>query len=352
MILTAAAVLIYSAAPASAGLFGPSDLEKCRNAKVATGLKLKYCYKDKAKTENQLAALKKQFRNERANLTSNIRDLENNVASLKKQLQASKDQQSDEKQLAAARIAQLEKTIAILKQNSSQKEQDLLTRLKAMEKRYEKEVNHKLAQLRSERERYLREIADLRKNHAVEITKLQGVIDRLNDELSSLKKLTTKQKEELERLVSQERELEKQLQKEIKNGEIRLKKFHNKLIINIDNRISFDSGSAKLKKDVRPALKKIARILNDYPENQIVIEGHTDTDKIIGGKRFQDNWELSTERALAVLRFVLRNKNLDKSRFSAAGYGEFNPIVPNTTGINKALNRRVDIVVIPRVSKK
>ncbi len=82
-----------------------------------------------------------------------------------------------------------------------------------------------------------------------------------------------------------------------------------------------------------------------------MIEGHTDNDKIIGG-RYKDNWRLSSARALAVLRYVLKNRGLDRSRFSFAGYGEFNPVVANRSRSNKALNRRVDIVVIPRVSKK
>ena len=98
-------------------------------------------------------------------------------------------------------------------------------------------------------------------------------------------------------------------------------------------------------------LDKIAKILSDYPENNIVVEGHTDNVPI-KTKRFRDNWELSTERALAVLHYLLRNTNLDPVRFAAAGYGEYQPIVSNDTPANKALNRRVDIVVIPRMSKK
>jgi len=66
-------------------------------------------------------------------------------------------------------------------------------------------------------------------------------------------------------------------------------------------------------------------------------------------KRFRDNWQLSTERALAVLDYLLQDKNLNPLRFSAAGYGEYRPLVPNDTPENRALNRRVDIVVIPAV---
>lgn len=345
--------LVMILAPSlSAGLFGPSKYEKCMNEKVATGLKLKYCYKDKVNTENELALLKKQYQNEAANLKSRITDLENSVDSLKKRLALCKNQRSEEKKLAKARIGELEKTIDILKKRSSRKEKDLLNRIRAMEKRYEKSLKDKMNELQAVKEKCLKDIGELKNEYSVKIARLEGIIRNLNNELSTLKKLTKKQKDELDRMANQEKELEKQLQSEIKKGEIRLKKFHNKLIINIDNRISFDSGSAKLKKDVFPALRKIGVILNNYPENRIVIEGHTDTDKVLRGGRFRDNWQLSTERALSVLRYILKNKDLDKSRFSAAGFGEYNPIVPNNTSINKALNRRVDIVVIPRITKK
>ncbi len=106
-----------------------------------------------------------------------------------------------------------------------------------------------------------------------------------------------------------------------------------------------------LKKGVLNALDKIAKILSSYPENTIMVEGHTDNVPI-STKRFRDNWALSTERALAVLNYLLRNTKLDPVRFAAAGYGEYQPIVSNDTPENKALNRRVDIVVMPRMSKK
>jgi chemotaxis protein MotB len=100
-----------------------------------------------------------------------------------------------------------------------------------------------------------------------------------------------------------------------------------------------------------PALAKIITILAKYPENQIVVEGNTD-DVPIHTKDFRDNWQLSAERALSVLGYLLQNKKLDPHRFSASGVGEFNPVVPNDTAENKSLNRRVDIIVIPRVDNK
>lgn len=90
--------------------------------------------------------------------------------------------------------------------------------------------------------------------------------------------------------------------------------------------------------------------MSDYPEYQIVVEGHTDN-VLIRTRQYRDNWQLSTERALSVLKFILQKEELEPARFSAAGYGEYNPIVSNDSAENRALNRRVDIVVIPRIEQ-
>jgi len=186
----------------------------------------------------------------------------------------------------------------------------------------------------------------MKSDYEKKILALKDEIANLNEELSELKKLTDKQKAELARMENQASELEKQLDEEIKKGDIRLKKFHNRLVINIDDRITFDSGYANLKKEVLPPLKKIREILSQYPEYSIVVEGHTDNVPI-KTQKFRDNWQLSTERALAVLGYLLQDKDLNALRFSAAGYGEYRPLVSNETKENRALNRRVDIVVIP-----
>jgi chemotaxis protein MotB len=198
-----------------------------------------------------------------------------------------------------------------------------------------------------ERAKLLKEIADLKSGYEKKIQALRSEIRNLSEELADMKKLTVQQKTELSRMENQAADLEKQLEDEIKKGDIRLKKFHNKLVINLDDKISFDSGQSDLKKEILDSLKKIREILSQYPEYDIVVEGHTDNIPI-RTKKFKDNWQLSTERALAVLEYLLQDKNLNPIRFSAAGYGEHRPLVPNDTRENRALNRRVDIVVIPK----
>jgi chemotaxis protein MotB len=308
-------------------------------------------YNEKVAVEFEIKKLRRQFKNEKANLEATIKDLHTKIQSLDKELELAKKERAEDKEAADSRIEALQNTINLLKQKSSGREQDLLSQNKKIQEKYEAQLTQLRNELEKERKKYIQDLEALRSEYERRNTNLSKQIRNLEEELSSLKRLTKAQKQELERMENQAKELEKQLAKEIKEGQIRLKKFHNKLIINIDDRISFDSGSAQLKRGILPALDKIKKILEQYPEYTIMVEGHTDNVPI-HTRQFRDNWQLSTERALAVLGYILRNKKLDRSRFAAAGYGEYNPIVPNDTPENRALNRRVDIVVIPRIKTK
>jgi chemotaxis protein MotB len=331
-------LIVLLAAGVQAALFySPSEYNAIYNEKVALELEIK--------------SLKRQFGNERTNLEAKIRQLESTIDSLKERIDLLEKQSAEDKRLAAERIKELEKRTDILQKKGSEREKQLVDENRDLQNRYESEIEKLKKDFQNERDGYLKKMDSMRSEHQSEIAKLQKEIANLNNELAELKQLNKFQKEELNRMEAQANELEKQLEDEIKRGEIRLKKFHDRLIINLDDRICFDSGSAKLKPDILPALNKITKILSTYPENRIVVEGHTDNVPIHTA-RFRDNWELSTERALSVLNYILKNKNLKPGRFSAAGYGEHNPILPNNSDENRALNRRVDIVVIPRVTQK
>ncbi|OHD63051.1 MAG: endoflagellar motor protein, partial [Spirochaetes bacterium RBG_13_51_14] len=324
---------------------------RLNGALIYTANQYKKIYNEKVALELELESLKRQYGNDKANLEASVRDLNNRIDGLNRELENLKKQQESERGQASQRIKELEDMTDLLKKKGGDREQQLIEENRKLQKRCDDDLTKLRNELIAEREKHLKELANLRSDYERKITSLNKEIASLNNEFSDLKKLTEKQKEELTRMEDQAKELENQLSEEIKKGEIRLKRFHDRLIINIDDKICFDSGKADLKKDVMPALEKIMTIMNNYPENRIIVEGHTDNVPI-STSRFRDNWQLSTERALSVLNYILRDKKLNPARFSAAGYGEFNPIVPNDTPANKALNRRVDIVLVPRLTGK
>jgi chemotaxis protein MotB len=325
--------------------------ERAQGALLYTANQYNKLYNENVALQLELDSLKRQYGNDKSNLEAKIKDLNNQIDSLNKELDYLKKQQASDRQQSASRIKELETMTDLLKKKGGDRENQLIEENRKLQKRSEDDLARLRDEFTAERKKNQKELNDLRSAYDKKITELNKEIANLNNELSSLKKLTDKQREELARMEEQAMDLEKQLAEEIRQGDITLKRYHDRLIIDIGEKISFDSGKADLKRSVMPALEKITAILNNYPENQIIIEGHTDNVPI-STSRFRDNWQLSTERALSVLYYILREKKLNQSRFSAAGYGEYNPIVPNDTASNKALNRRVDIVVVPRITGK
>ncbi|WP_000223219.1 OmpA family protein, partial [Leptospira interrogans] len=292
-------------------------------------------------------SLRTRYRNETENSKKERLEFDSKIRSLEELLSREKEFRAKDNDLNIEKIKVLENQIAVLKTKSSNKEKELIDENEKQSKKFRDLIDGLKEDLERERENCQKKTEALQKEYERKISDLESRILVLNDEISKLKHLSENQKKELDRLSDQANELENKLTDEIKKGQIRLKRFHDRLVINIDDKISFDSGSADLKKQILPALDKIKEILGNYPGNLIIIEGHTDNVPI-RTKKFSDNWQLSGERALSVLHYFLESKILDPRNFSLAGYGEFQPIVSNDTPENRALNRRVDIVVVPR----
>lgn len=126
----------------------------------------------------------------------------------------------------------------------------------------------------------------------------------------------------------------------------RLEISENKIRIVFQAPVLFDSGSASLKNESLPVLKQVVRSLADMP-NSIQVEGHTDDRPLAPGSKFSTNWELSSARAFAVLRF-LETSGIPQQRLSATGYGEFRPMQSNTAAEGRSANRRIEINILRR----
>lgn len=156
---------------------------------------------------------------------------------------------------------------------------------------------------------------------------------------------------ELEELRHTKGLLEQSLEKEIKDNQVRLSMEEKGLVITFVSEVLFDSGKANLKPESLSSLNKVAKILiENVPENNIGIEGHTDNVPIKHSS-WKSNWELSSHRALSVLEY-LESQGVGSTRLSAIGYGQYHPVGSNDTQEGKQLNRRVEIVILPRTIKK
>ncbi|MHB1313881.1 MAG: OmpA/MotB family protein [Christensenellales bacterium] len=118
------------------------------------------------------------------------------------------------------------------------------------------------------------------------------------------------------------------------------------ITLRITDSALFDSGKDKIKPNALVVLDHLTIIIREYESaiGMIRIEGHTDNVPISTSK-FGSNWDLSVSRAVNVLQYLLKNSGITPARFSAVGYGEFQPIASNDTEEGKAKNRRVDFII-------
>jgi len=120
-----------------------------------------------------------------------------------------------------------------------------------------------------------------------------------------------------------------------------------KVYISMDAKLLFASGSTKVDSEGIKALKELAKVLEDQKDLEILVEGHTDTDKMRSNSHPVDNWELSVLRATSVVKIMLKNSKMDPTTVSASGRSQFIPIDIE----NKAKNRRIEVVLIPKLDE-
>lgn len=124
------------------------------------------------------------------------------------------------------------------------------------------------------------------------------------------------------------------------------------VFVSISDKLLFRSGSYQVTQRAREVLGKVAKVVNDKPDIEFMVEGHTDTDPVKNGiQNMKDNWDLSTLRANAVVRILQNDYHVDPARMTAAGRSEYVPIASNATAEGKAKNRRTRIVVLPKLDR-
>ncbi|MGD8908129.1 MAG: MotB family protein, partial [Chromatiales bacterium] len=138
-------------------------------------------------------------------------------------------------------------------------------------------------------------------------------------------------------------ELKEMLDEQISEGLLDVEREKTKIIIRIQEKGSFSSGRATLNPGFFEVISKITGVIAETP-GKIIVAGHTD-DVPISTVRFRSNWELSSARAVTVVHAMLSNAALDEDRFLIQGFADSKPLVPNDTKENRALNRRVELII-------
>ena len=124
-----------------------------------------------------------------------------------------------------------------------------------------------------------------------------------------------------------------------------------KVYVSMENKLLFKSGSWAIGFEGRTAIEQLGSVLADNPEIAVLIEGHTDDDPFSSGGQIANNWDLSTKRATAIVQILIENESINPESLTAAGRGEYAPIASNKTTEGKAKNRRIEVVLTPKLDE-
>lgn len=173
-------------------------------------------------------------------------------------------------------------------------------------------------------------------------------LDEVRERVGGLERDNARLQREKDTITHSQETLETEMRRVLQSKDITISELQGKLTVDILERVLFDSGEATLKPEGQQVLRRVAEVLAQYPKRQIHVIGHTDNVPIRAAARdrYPSNWELSTARATAAVRFLSEQAGVAPSRLGAVGYGEFRPVADNTTAEGRARNRRIALVVL------
>jgi len=204
------------------------------------------------------------------------------------------------------------------------------------------DLNKRIADL----QKSVEQIKAYGKDKADEAGQLAAGMENLQKRLAELEK----QKKQAEERAAMFRSLVEKLRSMVDAGQIKVTVRNGRMLLVLPNDILFDSGKVELKPEGREAIDKVAKVLATMPvDRRFLVAGHTDN-LPIKTKKYRSNWELSTGRAVEVVRLLI-DSGMKPSQVGAAGYAEYDPAADNTTPEGQKQNRRIEIVVEPNLSE-
>lgn len=288
-------------------------------------------------------------------------DLENKYADLKKEHNALSDEngllKTDKNQL------ELDKNNLQTELDKTKAERDKLATDYAATKKSLDNLKASYAALEKDSNDALE--ANINKNRQLlaELEAKQKALAAEQDRLNKLKKdleASSTRLAELEKMMADKdaamKKLKETLTKSLKAFEgkgLTVTEKDGKVYVSMENKLLFESGSWTVGSEGKKAVDLVGKVLGDNPDISVLIEGHTDNDKITGtiGGGVENNWDLSTKRATAIVNILSTNAKVKKENLTAAGRGEYAPLMSNETAEGKAKNRRIEIILTPKLDE-
>jgi chemotaxis protein MotB len=192
-----------------------------------------------------------------------------------------------------------------------------------------------------------------------ELKKLAAELDAKKKDLDALTEELKKREArvaELEAVLRKKDEATNELKKKISDAltgfegkGLTITQKNGKVYVSMDESLLFASGSTTVEAKGVEALKKVAKVLEQNSDINIVIEGHTDDVPMVGKGDIKDNWDLSVMRATSIVKIITKNSTVDPKRLTAAGRGEYFPIEQGKTAEARKKNRRTEIILTPKL---
>ncbi len=295
----------------------------CVSKKIFNDLESKFS--DLKKENHQLVD-----RNDSITKAKNALDLEkNNLRTDYDKIKGERDKILADYTSSAKNLKTLQDSYKALEKNSDEslqanltKNRELLAQLEAKEKA-----------LAAEQDRFNKTKADLADN-SKRLAELESIIAAKE---ASMKKL---------------RETLSKSLKAFEGKGLTVQQKEGKVYVSMENKLLFESGKYDVNSEGKKAVLAVSKVLGDNPEIAVLIEGHTDNDKFAGSVGLiENNWDLSTKRATAIVNILNENTRINKQNLTAAGRGEFAPLVSNDTPEGKSKNRRIEIILTPKLDE-
>ena len=288
-------------------------------------------------------------------------DLENKYADLKKEHNALSDEngllKTDKNQL------ELDKNKLQTEFDKLKAERDKLASDYASTKKNLDNLKASYAALEKDSNDALETNINKNRQLLAELEAKQKALTAEQDRLNKLKKdleASSTRLAELEKMMADKeaamKKLKETLSKSLKAFEgkgLTIENRNGKIYVSMENKLLFESGRWTVGAEGKKAVDLVGKVLGDNPDISVLIEGHTDDDKITGtiGGGVENNWDLSTKRATAIVNILSQNKAIDKRNLTAAGRGEYAPLMSNETAEGKAKNRRIEIILTPKLDE-
>ena len=288
-------------------------------------------YKDLEGKYNNLKKENRTLSDENETLSSAKNKAENSLMELQKDYDkavAQRDKLQSDYNATKSNYENLKASYDALEENSSasiaenaKKNRELLAQLEAKEQALATE-NARLETLKKELE-----------NRSKRVEELENLIAAKDAAMTNLKNAISRALTDFEG---------KGLTIEQRNG---------KVYVSMENKLLFNSGSWAVGTEGRKAVQQLGSVLGDNPDIAVLIEGHTDNVPYAGSGQVKGNWDLSTKRATAIVEILRENASIKPDNLTAAGRGEFAPIGTNDTADGKAKNRRIEVILTPKLDE-